>query len=128
MCTLDWFSLRTWACVIATCNQVVFKRLGGGGISSQQVLHGRISEQRMLVGNNANDGVPLSDPTVVDGQGFDAHLNLTFPNLTADDKAAPNRVYRTKWTEQANTGIGFDTLGNSGATALGHSGMATGLQ
>ncbi|KAL3435060.1 Alpha/Beta hydrolase protein [Aspergillus tetrazonus] len=95
---------------------------------SQQLLHGHVSGQRLLVGNNANDGVPLSDPTIVDRTTFNAHINLTFPHLTAHDKAALNRVYETETTEPGNSGIRFDTLGDEGPTALNQSEMATGLQ
>ncbi|KAL4942779.1 hypothetical protein BDV06DRAFT_235224 [Aspergillus oleicola] len=95
---------------------------------SQQLLHGHVSGRRILVGNNANDGVPLSDPMIVDRASFDAHISLTFPNLTVHDKAALNRVYQTSGTSPANTAPRFDTLGDAGPTALNQSEMATGLQ
>ncbi|KAJ0426179.1 Alpha/Beta hydrolase protein [Aspergillus carlsbadensis] len=97
-------------------------------LPSQQLLHGHISGHRILVGNNANDGVPLSDPTITDRTTFNAHINLKFPHLTNDDKKALNKVYQTQWTEPTNTGIRFDTLGYVGPTALNQSEMATGLQ
>ncbi|KAL4990757.1 Alpha/Beta hydrolase protein [Aspergillus falconensis] len=95
---------------------------------SQQLLLGHVSGQRLLVGNNANDGVPLSDPTLMDRASFDAHISLTFPNFTAHDKAALNRVYQTSRTSPTDSGPRFDTLGDTGPTALNQSGMATGLQ
>ncbi|KAL4998921.1 Alpha/Beta hydrolase protein [Aspergillus recurvatus] len=95
---------------------------------SQQLLVADVSGQRLLVGNNANDGVPLSDPTLIDRASFDAHITLTFPNLTAHDKAALNRAYQTSRTSPTNSGPRFDTLGDAGPTALNQSEMATGLQ
>ncbi|KAL4925437.1 putative carboxylesterase [Aspergillus undulatus] len=95
---------------------------------SQQLLHGHVSGRRILVGNNANDGVPLSDPTLVDRASFDAHIALTFPNLTAHDIAALNKIYQTSTTSPGNSAPRFDTLGDAGPTALNQSEMATGLQ
>ncbi|KAL2811858.1 Alpha/Beta hydrolase protein [Aspergillus granulosus] len=97
-------------------------------LPSQQLLHGHVSGQRILVGNNANDGVPLSNPTIVDRATFNTHIDITFPNLTTHDKASINDIYRTQFTDPENTGIRFDTLGDVGSTALNQSQMATGLQ
>ncbi|KAL4905499.1 hypothetical protein BDW74DRAFT_177867 [Aspergillus multicolor] len=95
---------------------------------SLQLLHGHVSGQRILVGNNANDGVPLSDPTIADRASFDAHISRTFPNFTYHDIIALNRVYQTAGTSPSNTAPRFDTLGDAGPTALNQSEMATGLQ
>ncbi|KAL3474064.1 carboxylesterase [Aspergillus californicus] len=94
---------------------------------SQQLLHGHVSGQRILVGNNANDGVPLSDPDVIDRDAFDRYIAQRFPRFTDRDTAALNEVYQTEHSGSDN-GTRFDTLGDSGPTALNQSGMATGLQ
>ncbi|RDW68943.1 putative carboxylesterase [Aspergillus mulundensis] len=90
---------------------------------SQQLLHGHV-----MVNNNANDGVPLSEPTIANRTSFNAHISRTFPNFTVRDIAALNRVYQTSDTSPANTASRFDTIGDAGPTALNQSEMATGLQ
>ncbi|KAL2850187.1 Alpha/Beta hydrolase protein [Aspergillus pseudoustus] len=97
-------------------------------LPSQQLLQGCVSGERLLVGNNANDGVPLSDPTITDRTTFNAHIDLTFPNLTLHDKAILNGIYQTALTPESNTDLRFDTLGDRGPTALNQSEMAMGLQ
>ncbi|KAL2826715.1 Alpha/Beta hydrolase protein [Aspergillus cavernicola] len=95
---------------------------------SQQLLHGYVSGQRILVGNNANDGVPLSDPNVTDHDALNRHIARMFPRFTGDETALLNHVYQTQFSQPTNDHPRFDTLGDSGPTALNQSEMATGLQ
>ncbi|KAL2866651.1 putative carboxylesterase [Aspergillus lucknowensis] len=97
---------------------------------SQQLFHGHVSGQRLLVGNNANDGVPLSNPKITTRDAFNRHIARTFPAFTAHDIAALNAIYQTQDSSPANNGPRFDTPGDQGppSTALNQSEMATGLQ
>ncbi|KAL3455773.1 Alpha/Beta hydrolase protein [Aspergillus heterothallicus] len=97
-------------------------------LPSEQLLRGRVSGKRILVGNNANDGVPLSNPTITTRAAFNAHINLTFPSLTPSDITSLNNLYHTASSEEQNTAPRFDTLGDRGPTARNQSQMATGLQ
>ncbi|PWY92926.1 carboxylesterase family protein [Aspergillus heteromorphus CBS 117.55] len=95
---------------------------------SLQLSQGRVSGKRILVGNNANDGVPLTNPNVVTRAAFNAYINTTFPLFTAADVAALNTIYQTSTTSPTDNGPRYDTLGTTPPTALNQSEMATGLQ
>ncbi|KAF7616774.1 hypothetical protein AFLA_004828 [Aspergillus flavus NRRL3357] len=95
---------------------------------SAQLLSGKVTGQRILVGNNANDGVPLSNPNVVTRTAFDSYLSATFPNFTETDLAWLNLVYDTADSQPTDDSPRFDTLGTSGPTAKNESEVATGLQ
>ncbi|EAW14623.1 putative carboxylesterase [Aspergillus clavatus NRRL 1] len=97
-------------------------------LPSAQLAAGNVSGHRILVGNNANDGVPLSNPNILGRDAFNDHLTTTFPDLTAQDLARLNQLYGTADSNPADDGPRFDTLGTSGPTAKNQSEMATGLQ
>ncbi|KAL4917397.1 Alpha/Beta hydrolase protein [Aspergillus aurantiobrunneus] len=94
----------------------------------EQLLHGHISGHRILVGNNANDGVPLSDPTIVDRDAFNRHLARTFAGFTTQETTRLHNIYQTSASQATNNAPRFDTLGDRGPTAINQSEMATGLQ
>ncbi|KAE8405623.1 Alpha/Beta hydrolase protein [Aspergillus pseudonomiae] len=95
---------------------------------SAQLLSGKVSGQRVLVGNNANDGAPLSNPNVVTRTAFNSYLSETFPNFTEADLAQLKLVYDTADSQSTDDSPRFDTLGTSGPTAKNQSEVATGLQ
>ncbi|RHZ64927.1 putative carboxylesterase [Aspergillus thermomutatus] len=95
---------------------------------SVQLLTGQVSGRRILVGNNANDGVPLSNPNVVTRAAFNDHISKTFPGLTRRDLTRLNLLYGTADSQPNDDGPRFDTLGTTGPTANNQSEMATGLQ
>ncbi|KAF7177783.1 hypothetical protein CNMCM7691_006217 [Aspergillus felis] len=95
---------------------------------SVQLQTGQINGRRILVGNNANDGVPLSNPNVVTRAAFNEYISKTFPRLTEKDVTLLNRLYGTADSQPRDDGPRFDTLGTSGPTANNQSEMATGLQ
>ncbi|KAK9558231.1 hypothetical protein V6Z88_004530 [Aspergillus fumigatus] len=95
---------------------------------SVQLLTGQISGRRILVGNNANDGVPLSNPNIVTRAAFDDYISKTFPRLTAKHVTRLNVLYGTADSQANDDGPRFDTLGTSGPTANNQSEIATGLQ
>ncbi|KAF7117473.1 hypothetical protein CNMCM5793_006455 [Aspergillus hiratsukae] len=95
---------------------------------SVQLLNRQISGQRILVGNNANDGVPLSNPNVVGRAAFNDYLSETFPRLTGYALTWLNLLYGTADSQPTDDGPRFDTLGTCPPTANNQSEMATGLQ
>ncbi|EHK47289.1 uncharacterized protein TrAtP1_010045 [Trichoderma atroviride] len=97
-------------------------------LPSVQLQHGQISGQRILVGTNANEGVPLTNPYITTKSDFDAFISSTLPTLTTSDILTLNQLYDTATAQPGNNGTRFDTAGDSGPTANTVSGMATGIQ
>ncbi|PNP40645.1 inactive carboxylesterase 4 [Trichoderma gamsii] len=95
---------------------------------SEQLQRGQISGQRVLIGTNANEGVPLTNPYITTKSDFDAFISSTLTNLTTSDIFALNQLYGTATVQPGNNGTRFDTMGDSGPTANTVSGMATGIQ
>ncbi|KAI0153017.1 alpha/beta-hydrolase [Xylariaceae sp. FL1272] len=95
---------------------------------SIQLLHGKATGKRVLVGNNANDGVPLFNPNVSTKSQYDSFIAETFPLFTESDIARLNRIYQVNNQPIPDDGVVFDTLGSSGPTSLNQSGIATGIQ
>ncbi|KAI1383645.1 putative carboxylesterase [Hypoxylon trugodes] len=96
-------------------------------LPSIQTSSGKINGKRVLVGNNANDGVPLVNPDVNTRPKYDSFISNTFPLFTTDDVTTLNKVYQID-SLPSDDGIRYDTLGFTGPTALYKSGMATGIQ
>lgn len=93
---------------------------------SQQLLEKAVSGKRLLIGNNANEGAPLTPSTILTADDFLNYVNTTLPSLTAADKSRLLQIYQF---DSSNTDLSaplFDTLGNSGPTALNQSEFATG--
>ncbi|PSR81810.1 Alpha/Beta hydrolase protein [Coniella lustricola] len=61
---------------------------------SEQLSRGKVSGERILVGNNANDGVPLTNSNVETRAAYDAFVTSSFPLFTQADIAQLNAVYR----------------------------------
>ncbi|KAK8004518.1 hypothetical protein PG989_004237 [Apiospora arundinis] len=97
-------------------------------LPSKQLLSGKVAGKRLLVGNNANEGVPLTNPKVSTRAAYEDFISNTFPNLTVEDKGKLNSIYQINQSAPGNNGSRFDTLGDRGPTALTVSEMATGLQ
>ncbi|KAI3328107.1 alpha/beta-hydrolase [Xylariaceae sp. AK1471] len=95
---------------------------------SVQLLHGDMSGKRVLVGNNANDGVPLFNPNVSTQLQCAAFVAEMFPLFTPSDVSRLNKIYGIAEKSLPGEGIVFDTLGFTGPTALTQSGIATGIQ
>ncbi|KAK5988811.1 Lipase 4 [Cladobotryum mycophilum] len=88
----------------------------------------QVGGKRLLVGTNANEGVPLTNPYVSTQSDFDRFISESFPGLTADDVKSMNQIYQTQNAKPGDNDTRFDTLGDSGPTALTQSSMATGIQ
>ncbi|KAJ5248961.1 hypothetical protein N7468_000412 [Penicillium chermesinum] len=97
-------------------------------LPSKQLLRKKVSGKRILSGNNANDGVPLSPPYINSTEGFLDYVKSTFPRLPLFETAILLDIYGTKGSNPENDGPRYDTLGDQGPTALNQSEMATGLQ
>ncbi|KAI1765357.1 putative carboxylesterase [Hypoxylon sp. FL1150] len=96
-------------------------------LPSVQTMSGNIVGKRVLVGNNANEGVPLTDPTVDEKEKFDDFISKFLPLFTAQDITSLSDVYEIN-SLPSDDGLFYDTLGFTGPTALYQSGMATGVQ
>ncbi|KAK6193744.1 hypothetical protein LQW54_012171 [Pestalotiopsis sp. IQ-011] len=95
---------------------------------SQQLLTSQVNGKRILIGNNANEGVPLTNPNVDYFDEYDDFVAKTFPRFTPADVVALDSFYQVPIAQQGDNGTRFDTLGDSGPTALTVSEFATGLQ
>ncbi|KAI0173305.1 putative carboxylesterase [Hypoxylon sp. FL1284] len=96
-------------------------------LPSVQTMREQVAGKRILVGNNANDGVPLTDPTVDGKDKFDNFISKILPLFTEQDVAMLSDVYQIT-SLPSNDGLLYDTLGYTGPTALYQSGIATGIQ
>ncbi|KAI1801124.1 alpha/beta-hydrolase [Daldinia bambusicola] len=94
---------------------------------SVQLLEGKVTGKRLLVGNNANEGVLLTDPEVDSREKYDSFISTMFPLLTPEDVTSLNTAYEID-SLPSSSGIRYDTLGYTGPTALYQSGFATGIQ
>ncbi|CAI7576939.1 unnamed protein product [Penicillium glandicola] len=97
-------------------------------LPSEQLLKKKVSGKRVLSGNNANDGVPLSPPFINTTAGFLNYIHSTFPSFSASDYSRLMTLYGFRNSSPQDTAPRYDTLGDSGSTALNQSEMATGLQ
>ncbi|KAH9883509.1 Alpha/Beta hydrolase protein [Xylariomycetidae sp. FL2044] len=99
-------------------------------LPATQLLHSQVGGKRLLVGTNANEGVPLTDPNVTSRAGFDDFISTTFPSLSKQDISVLNAIYHVNRSQEVDDddGIRFDTMGDSGPTALTKSGLATAIQ
>lgn len=95
---------------------------------SEQLLHGKVAGKRLLVGTNANEGVPLVDPTVETRAAYDDYVATTFPLFTKADKKLLRTTYQVNKADEGDNGVRFDTLGDKGPTANTQSSYATGIQ
>ncbi|KAI0380415.1 putative carboxylesterase [Hypomontagnella monticulosa] len=94
---------------------------------SQQSLRGEVNGKRLLVGNNANEGVPLTNPEVDTRAKYDSFISNTYPLFTPEDVGSLNEIYRVDFLPNGDDFL-YDTLGFTGPTALYKSGMAIGIQ
>ncbi|KAL6862063.1 Alpha/Beta hydrolase protein [Trichoderma novae-zelandiae] len=95
---------------------------------SAQLACGKVSGKHLLIGTNADEGVPLTNPNITTKPAFDAFIASTLPRLTASDMSALNRIYDTAAAQPGDNGTRFDSRGDAGPTANVVSGMATGIQ
>lgn len=95
---------------------------------SQQLLQRQVNGQRLLVGNNANEGPSFTPQNITSEDGLLAWLRLTFP-LFSDDDIAKILLYYPSTTASVDSSVPeYSTLGYTGATAVNESDVATGQQ
>ncbi|CRL22538.1 Acetylcholinesterase, insect [Penicillium camemberti] len=97
-------------------------------LPSKQLLKKKVSGKRVLSGNNANEGVPLSSPFVNTTASFLSYIHSTFPLFSRGDYSRLLDNYGFWNSSPQNNASRYDTLGDRGPTALNQSEMATGLQ
>lgn len=78
--------------------------------------------------NNANEGVPLTNPRVKTRAEYDNFVSSSFPLFSTSDIAHLNDIYQINNSAPGDSDIRYDTLGTEGPTALTQSGLATGIQ
>ncbi|KAF2179018.1 alpha/beta-hydrolase [Zopfia rhizophila CBS 207.26] len=97
---------------------------------TQQLLSKALQGQRILSGNNANEGVPLSPPTSKTLEAFRNYVDITFPGFSDADKSALEKQYSYAGDDQPTDPKEplYETTGTSGLTVVNQSGFATGQQ
>ncbi|KAG6353849.1 hypothetical protein INS49_005106 [Diaporthe citri] len=95
---------------------------------SVQLSKGLVAGRRILVGNNANEGVPLTNPKVKTRAEYDSFVSSSFPLFSPSDIDQLNDIYQINNSAPGDSDIRYDTLGTEGPTALTQSGLATGIQ
>ncbi|ORY18052.1 Alpha/Beta hydrolase protein [Clohesyomyces aquaticus] len=97
---------------------------------TQALLSKAIHGKRILSGNMANEGVPLSPPTSKTLQGFRSYVDTTFPGFSSAEKSALEDEYSYDGDGQDTNPSGplYETSGTSSPTAVNQSGFATGQQ
>ncbi|KAL1601492.1 hypothetical protein SLS60_006407 [Paraconiothyrium brasiliense] len=99
-------------------------------LPSTQLVAKSLSGKRILSGNLANEGVPLSPPTTTTLEDFRDYVSYTFPSLSADDKAALEDLYSYEGDDEDANPLApvYDTDGTSSVTAVNQSTFGTGQQ
>ncbi|KAJ5800491.1 CAZyme family CE10 [Penicillium psychrosexuale] len=97
-------------------------------LPSKQLYTKKVSGKRVLSGNNANEGVPLSPPFVNTTASFLSYVKSTFPLFSRSDYSRLLDIYGFRISSPQDTAPRYDTLGDHGQNALNQSEMATGLQ
>ncbi|KAJ4320509.1 hypothetical protein N0V94_003372 [Neodidymelliopsis sp. IMI 364377] len=97
---------------------------------SQQLAAKAVKGMRILSGNMANEGVPLSPPTTHTLQDFRDYVNTTFPGFTQSEKTAIEKQYSYAGDSQdVNPSAPlFATTGTGVPTAVNQSTFGTGQQ
>lgn len=112
----------TWGFLPVTDGKAIQK------LPSIQLQSKELNGQRLLVGNNANEGVIFMPQTITTEDDLVAWLELTFPLFTHDDISKILQTYPTPNASVDASAPLFATLGDSGPTALNQSSLATGQQ
>ncbi|KAL1607553.1 hypothetical protein SLS59_002521 [Nothophoma quercina] len=97
---------------------------------SQQLAARAVQGVRVLSGNMANEGVPLSPPTTRTLEDFRDYIDTTFPHFTQSEKTAIEKQYSYAGdTQDVNPAAPlFATTGTSVPAAVNQSTFGTGQQ
>ena len=97
-------------------------------LPSQQLLQKKVNGQRLLIGNNANEGAPFTPQNVTTEDDLLAWLQVTFPLFSNDDIAKVLLYYPSSNASVDPNAPEYSTLGDSGPTAVNESDVGTGQQ
>ncbi|KAF2660787.1 alpha/beta-hydrolase [Lophiostoma macrostomum CBS 122681] len=97
---------------------------------TEQVLSKALAGKRVLTGNMANEGVPLSPPNANTLDAFRDYVNITFPHFSDTDKAdlEARYAYARDFQDTNASNPLFETSGTFGPSAVNQSSFATGQQ
>lgn len=97
---------------------------------SEQLFSKSLKGKRILSGNMANEGIPLSPPTTKTLQDFRHYINTTFPGFSASEKLAIEKQYSYAGDDQdvSATTPKFATSGTGTPTAVNVSEFGSGQQ
>lgn len=97
---------------------------------TEQLIPKLVKGKRILSGNNANEGVPLSPPTASTLQAFRKYIDTTFPHFSKFDKKELEYQYSYPGDNRDTNPLDplFETSGTSSPTAVYQSSFATGQQ
>ncbi|KAH7117727.1 Alpha/Beta hydrolase protein [Dendryphion nanum] len=97
---------------------------------TQQLIPKFVKGKRILSGNNANEGVPLSPPTSNTLQAFRDYIDITFPHFSSSDKKQLENEYSYDGDDRDTNPSNplFETTGTTFPTAVNQSSFATGQQ
>ncbi|OJD30021.1 carboxylesterase type b [Diplodia corticola] len=93
-----------------------------------QALKGRINGQRILTGNNANEGYALTPQNITTQAELVQYLRTYFPRLTDSDVTRILEAYSTPNVPDSPATPKFPTTGDHPPTAVNQSELATGHQ
>ena len=99
-------------------------------LPSSQLVSKSLKGQRILSGNLANEGVPLSPPTTVTVEDFRNYVSSTFPDFSTTDIDELENLYSYEGDDQDTDPSAplYETNGISGVTAINQSIFGTGQQ
>lgn len=112
----------TWAFTPVTDGNMVQE------LPSQQLLNKQVNGAHALVGNNADEGPLFVPQTITTEDDLVAWLKLTFPLFTSEDIAQVLAHYPSSNASDNPNAVLYATDGDSGATAVNQSDVATGQQ
>ncbi|CAI6329304.1 unnamed protein product [Periconia digitata] len=99
-------------------------------LPSEQLLAKDLIGKRILSGNMADEGIPLSPPYTKTLQDFRDYINITFPSFLPEDKLGVEAQYSYDGDDQPVDPSAplFATDGTSSPTAVNQSPFGTGQQ
>lgn len=110
----------TWAFLPVTDGDFIRER------PSQQLTSGRFNGQRVMSGNNANEGAAFVIPDITTDAEFEAWLRLEYPLLTVEDVEQISSIY---YPAANPSTVPFATCGDcGGATVVNVGSSAVGPQ
>lgn len=97
-------------------------------LPSQQLSTERVNGQRLLVGNNAEEGAPFVPYNITSEDDLVTWLKLTFPLFTNSDLSKVLLYYPSENGTTDTSEGEYATSGYTGATAVNVSAVGTGQQ